>query len=216
MVPDDGRVARRAYVAGPSRGVSAARSGWRCRSSSIRPSSGLTRIYDAYPRQPRKADVTPCWSAAKAIDILWAPGVGEMYPAGFATGVTVSQASAMVLDGAARPGHFDGVATVVSKLLGQVRPDVALFGEKDYQQLAVIRRLVSGPRSCGYRDCGRSDRPARSRRPRPVLPQCLYDCRGARCCRSPPPHPRLREAAQAIRRRECQWKAALASCRRRP
>ncbi|HEX7822966.1 MAG TPA: pantoate--beta-alanine ligase [Sphingobium sp.] len=95
--------------------------------------------FDAYPRT-EEADVALL--KAGGVDILWAPGVGEMYPAGFATGVSVSGIGE-VLDGAARPGHFDGVATVVSKLLGQVRPDVALFGEKDYQQLTVIRRLVT-------------------------------------------------------------------------
>jgi len=94
--------------------------------------------FDAYPRsEARDAELL----AGVGCDLLFAPAVGEMYPPGFATTVTVSGVTEP-LDGAARPGHFAGVATVVSKLLNQCGPDVAVFGEKDYQQLQVIRRMV--------------------------------------------------------------------------
>lgn len=91
-----------------------------------------------YPRdEARDAEL----AADVGVDYLFAPSVDEMYPDGFATTVHVAGVTEM-LEGAHRPGHFDGVATVVTKLLGIVWPDVAIFGQKDAQQALVIRRLV--------------------------------------------------------------------------
>ncbi len=95
--------------------------------------------FDTYPRNEAK---DAGLLAAAGCDLLYAPGVAEMYAPEFSTTVTVAGVSEP-LDGAARPHHFAGVATVVTKLLTQCGPDVAVFGEKDYQQLQVIRRLVA-------------------------------------------------------------------------
>lgn len=97
---------------------------------------------DRYPRT-LPTDVEVC--AEAGADIVFAPAVGEVYPRGAdAPGVTVDPGPlASILEGEARPTHFRGVLTVVAKLFGLVRPDVAVFGEKDYQQLSLIRRMAA-------------------------------------------------------------------------
>lgn len=91
-----------------------------------------------YPRsEARDADLL----AREGCSLLYAPTVAEMYPDDFATTISIAGLTGM-MEGAHRPGHFDGVATVVAKLLLQSMPDIAFFGEKDYQQLQTIRRMV--------------------------------------------------------------------------
>ena len=94
-----------------------------------------------FSRYPRDADADIAILAEAGADAAWVPGLDTMYGRGFATRIAV-EGPAEGLCGTFRPGHFSGVATVVAKLLNQVRPDIALFGEKDFQQLRVIQRAV--------------------------------------------------------------------------
>lgn len=100
---------------------------------------GPNEDFGRYPR-PLENDLA-LLKKARA-DAAWLPAVEQMYPEGPKTSVHI-EGMADILEGTFRPGHFDGVATVVSTLFSQVTPDIALFGEKDYQQLCLIKRLVS-------------------------------------------------------------------------
>jgi pantoate--beta-alanine ligase len=93
-------------------------------------------------RYPRQEEQDLAALEAVGVDLVWLPAVDDLYPQGFATRISVGGVSDR-WEGEARPGHFEGVATVVAKLLIAVAPEVALFGEKDFQQLAVIRRLAA-------------------------------------------------------------------------
>ncbi|MFA6018832.1 MAG: pantoate--beta-alanine ligase [Rhodospirillales bacterium] len=95
-----------------------------------------------FQRYPRQEDADLALLESAGCDLAYLPGVEVMYPKDFATSITVAGVS-QGLCGDCRPGHFAGVATVVTKLLLQALPDLAVFGEKDYQQLQVIKRLVA-------------------------------------------------------------------------
>ena len=90
---------------------------------------------------PRRESDDAALIENEGVDLLFAPDPGEMYSDGYSTTITVKRVSEGMC-GAFRPGHFDGVATVVAKLFNQTQADVAFFGEKDYQQLHVVRRMV--------------------------------------------------------------------------
>ncbi len=94
--------------------------------------------FDAYPR-PIDGDLAAC--AELGVDAVYAPTAAVMYPEGFQTRVVPGPLAA-TMEGPGRPGHFEGVTTVVTKLFAAVAPDVAVFGEKDFQQLAIVRRLA--------------------------------------------------------------------------
>lgn len=102
---------------------------------------GPNEDFNRYPRTP---EADSAGLAAAGCDAMWLPSVDTMYPYGVGATVRVSVPRVTeMLEGAHRPGHFDGVATVVARLFNQVQPDAAVFGRKDYQQLAVIRYMVS-------------------------------------------------------------------------
>jgi pantoate--beta-alanine ligase len=94
--------------------------------------------FDHYPR-PLEDDLRACTEAG--VDVVYVPTAAAMYPDGFATSVHVAGLST-TMEGSSRPGHFDGVTTVVTKLFAATRPHLAMFGEKDYQQLAIVRRMA--------------------------------------------------------------------------
>jgi pantoate--beta-alanine ligase len=102
---------------------------------------GPNEDFERYPRSPLEDSQL---LADAGCDLLFMPSVEEIYPEGRESPTRISvKTLSEILEGAHRPGHFDGVATVVAKLFGIVQPDVAVFGEKDYQQLAIIRRMTS-------------------------------------------------------------------------
>jgi pantoate--beta-alanine ligase len=94
-------------------------------------------------RYPRDLERDAALAAERGVDLFFAPSVAEMYPSGAPRVVVVPETGTDVLCGASRPGHFRGVLTVVAKLLGIFTPDVAVFGQKDFQQAALIRRMVA-------------------------------------------------------------------------
>jgi pantoate--beta-alanine ligase len=100
---------------------------------------GPNEDFDRYPRRPEN---DAALAEAEGVDVLFAPSAEAIYPPGFSSWVTVEGPVAEVLEGERRPGHFRGVCTVVAKLFHIVEPDRAYFGEKDYQQLQIVRKMT--------------------------------------------------------------------------
>ena len=98
---------------------------------------------DDFRNYPRNVEADAAFAESLGADVVFAPSVEEMYPSGTPLAWVRTGAMGEVLEGASRPGHFDGVATVVSKLFNLVRPTRAYFGQKDAQQVAVLRRMVA-------------------------------------------------------------------------
>jgi len=146
---------------------------------------------DDFEQYPRTLDDDARMCAGAGAAAVYAPSAAAMYPEGFQTGVEVARLTEP-LCGAVRPGHFRGVTTVVTKLFHAVRPDVAVFGEKDYQQLAVVRRMTAdldfGIEIVGVATVREADGLALSSRNRRLAPD---DRQAARCV------PRALEAAAA-------------------
>ncbi len=153
---------------------------------------------------PRTFDADREAIEAAGVDLLFAPTVDVMYPPDAGTAkVTVPDSLGGILEGASRPGHFDGVATVVVRLLELVRPDVAVFGEKDFQQLAVIRWLVghlgSGVRIVGVPTVREADGLALSSRNQYLT--------GDERARAPAMYRALTECAAAVKSGVSDWDA---------
>jgi pantoate--beta-alanine ligase len=125
--------------------------------------------FSSYPRT-WKADVAKL--AAEEVDVIWNPDVKTMYPDGFATRILTEGPATAGLEDRFRPHFFGGVTTVVGKLFTQVRPDFAVFGEKDFQQLRVVTRMARDL-DLGVRVIGLANR-ARARWPRHVFAECLF------------------------------------------
>ena len=168
---------------------------------------GVGEDLDRYPRT-LEADLKLC--EREGVDIVFAPSVEEVYPGGQPQVTIAPGPLAEVLEGKTRPGHFRGVLTVVAKLFGLVRPDVAVFGQKDYQQLVLIRRMVAdlcqGVEVVGAETRREPDGLALSSRNR------YLDGEQRAQADRPEPHPARRPIGSGVRRPTSPWTAPAPSC----